>query len=175
MNLPPEWFGIQRSNTDMTSEPSQLYDAIQERGLIYLAVFRELTKRYGETEAVSVMRSASRERGVAVGKTLSHLAPCDFAGMADKWAKSPDDGVTYSTDIRELNETCLEVQMMACPLRESWVEAGCSDEEVCTLLYCASAFDEAALETAGFDYELELWSPGKDGCCRTRITEKRQT
>ena len=158
----------------MTSKRSQLYNAIQERGLIYLAVFRELTKRYGENEAVSVMRSASRERGVAVGKTLSHLAPRDFTGMAEKWAKAPDDGVTYSTDIRELSETCLDVQMMACPLKESWVAAGCSDEEVCTLLYCASAFDEAALETAGFDYELELWRREKTVCCRTRITEKRQ-
>ncbi len=149
-----------------------LCDAIKERGLIYLAVFRELSKRFDEAEAVSVMRSASRDRGIAVGKTLAHLAPRDFTGMADKWAKSPDDGVTYATDIRELSDTCLEVKMMACPLKESWVEAGCSDEEVCTLLHCASAFDEAVLDTAGFDYELELWSPGKDGCCRTRITEK---
>jgi hypothetical protein len=52
------------------------------------------------------------------------------------------------------------------------VDADCSDEEISTLLYCASALDEAALEAAGFDYEIELWSPGKDGCCLTRITEK---
>jgi hypothetical protein len=40
------------------------------------------------------------------------------------------------------------------------------------LLFCASALDEAALEAAGFDFEIELWSPGQEGCCLTRITEK---
>ena len=152
---------------------SLLSNAIKERGRIYLEVFRELSKRYGETEAVSVMRSASRAQGRAVGKALAHLGPRDFAGMAECFAKTPDKGVTYSTDIRQLDDACLEFQNMTCPLKDSWVEAGCSDEEVCTLLYCASAWDEAALEAAGFDYELELWAPGKNGCCRTRITEKR--
>lgn len=158
---------MNRKQTD-----SLVSDAIKERGRIYLEVFRELSKRYGQTEAISVLRSASRARGTAVGETLAHLGPRDFAGMAEGYAKTPDNGVTYSTDIRQLNDTCLEFKNMTCPLKESWIEAGCSDEEVCALLYCASAWDEAVLETAGFDYELELWSPGKDGCCRTKITEK---
>jgi hypothetical protein len=151
---------------------SLLSKAIRERGRIYLEVFRELSKRYGETEAVSVMRSASHAQGTAVGKALTHLGPRDFAGMAEGYAKTPDDGVTYATEIRQLNDSCLEFKNMSCPLKESWIEAGCSDAEICTLLYCASAWDEAALEAAGFTYELELWAPGKDGCCRTKITEK---
>ena len=151
---------------------SLLSNAIKERGRIYLEIFRELSRRYGETEAVSVMRSASHARGKAVGQTLAHLGPRDFAGMVECFAKDPDDGVTYSTEIRQLDDSCLEFKNMTCPLKESWIEAGCSDEEVCTLLYCASAWDEAVLDTAGFDYELELWAPGKEGCCRTRITEK---
>ena len=149
-----------------------LSNAIKERGRIYLEVFRELSKRYGETDAVSVMRSASHAHGTAVGKTLAHLGPRDFAGMAECFAKAPDNGVTYSTDIRQLNDTCVEFQNMTCPLKDAWIEAGCSDEEVCTLLYCASAYDQATLDTAGFNYELELWSPGKEGCCLTKITEK---
>ncbi len=161
----------------MTQEQSnsRLYDAIKERGRIYLAVFRELSKRYGEAEAVSVMRSASHEHGKAVGRTLSCFAPRDFAGMAEAWAKAPDDGATFSPDIRQLSNTCLDVKMMTCPLKDAWMEAGCSDEEVCTLLHCASAYDEAALDAAGFNYELELWSPGKEGCCLTKITEKIQS
>lgn len=149
-----------------------LIQAIKERGRIYLEIFRELSKRYGKDEAVSVLRSASRAQGTAVGKALAHLGPRDFAGMAECFAKPPNDGVTYSTEIRQLDESCLEFKNMSCPLKEAWVEAGCSDAEICTLLYCASAWDEAALEAAGFNYELELWSPGKEGCCRTKITEK---
>lgn len=151
---------------------TQVYDAIKERGMIYLAAFRELKKRHGEDEAISVMRSASHAHGVRVGKTMAHLAPRDFEGVCKCWVMSPDDGATFRPDIRRLDDTGIEVKMMACPLKNAWVEAGCSDEEVCTLLYCASAYDRAALETAGFDLELELWSPGKDGCCLSRITEK---
>lgn len=141
---------------------------------MFLVVFRELSKRYGEAEAISVMRSASYAFGLAIGESLACFAPRDFAGMAEGYAKAPDDGATFLPDIRRLDETCLEVKMMACPIKDAWVEAGCSDEEICTLLQCASALDEATLEAAGFDYEIELWSPGKDGCCLTRIAEKSQ-
>lgn len=76
--------------------------------------------------------------------------------------------------LQQSHSTCLEVKMMACPIKDAWVEAGCSQEEIVTLLYCASALDEATLEAAGFDFEIELWSPGQEGCCLTRITEKTQ-
>lgn len=158
----------------MRTDPhnTHLIDAIKDRGRIYLEIFRELSKRYGETEAVGVMRSASRAHGEAVGRTLTDLGPRDFAGMAERYAKSPDGGAAYSTEIRQLSTTCLEFKNMSCPLKQSWIEAGCDDGEIQTLLHCASAWDEAVLETVGFAYELELWSPGKDGCCRTKITEK---
>ena len=158
----------------MTQKPSNplLYNAIKERGRLFLVVFRELSKRYGETEAISVMRSASYDYGLPIGKSLACFAPRDFAGMVEGYANTPDDGATYSPNIRRLDDTCLEVQMMTCPIKDAWVEAGCTDEEICTLLHCASALDEATLDVAGFDYELELWSPGKAGCCVTKITEK---
>lgn len=156
------------------TSPSLVYDAMKERGRLYLAVFRQVSKRYGEEEAIGVMRGASREIGIEVGKTLAHHAPRDFAGMVEDFAKAPDDGVTFAPDIRHLDDTCLEVKMMNCPIKDSWKDAGCTDEEICTLLHCASAFDEALYETAGFDYELELWSPGKDGCCLTKLTKKPQ-
>lgn len=157
--------------TEKQSKPL-LSDAIKERGRAYLAVFRELSKRSGKAEAVSVMRSASYEHGQAIGRPLACFAPRDFAGMAEGFAKAPDNGATFSPDIRQLSDTCLEVKMMNCPIKDAWVEAGCSDEEICTLLHCASALDEGTLDAAGFNYEIELWSPGKDGCCLTKITEK---
>jgi hypothetical protein len=161
-------------DTELPNTPTNklLYDAIKDRGTAYLMVFRELKARYGEEEAKDIMRSASRAHGLQIGKPLASCAPRDFEGMADGFARSPDNGSVFCPDIRQLDDTCLEVKMMACPIKDAWVDAGCSDEEISTLLYCASALDEAALEAAGFDYEIELWSPGKDGCCLTRITEK---
>jgi hypothetical protein len=149
----------------------QVYNAIKERGRAYLVVFRELSKRYGEAEAISMMRRISYEHGKLIGKSMACFGPRDFSGMAEAFANPPE----FSPDIRKLDDTCLEVKMMTCPIKDAWVEAGCSDAEICTLLHCASALDEAAIEAAGFDYEIELWSPGKDGCCLTRITEKSQT
>lgn len=149
-----------------------LVNAIKDRGRLYLAVFREVSDRYGEEKAISVMRAASRVIGIADGKGMAHFAPRDFAGMADCFAMGSDNGAAYATEIRQLDETCVEYKMMACPLKQSWVDAGCTDEEICTLLYCASAYDQAVYENAGFDFEHEMWAPGKEGCCRTRLTEK---
>lgn len=158
----------------MTNKPTNklLYDAIKDRGTAYLMVFRELKARYGEDEAKDVMRSASRAHGLYIGRSLAGCAPRDFECMATGFAKSPDDGSVFCPDIRRLDSTGLEVKMMACPIKDAWVEAGCNEEEIVTLLYCASALDEATLEAAGFDFEIELWSPGQEGCCLTRITEK---
>ena len=147
-------------------------DAIKERGMVYLATFRELKKRYGEEEAVSVMRSVSHAHGVRVGETMAQFAPRDFESLCRCWVLSPSDGAIFRPDIRRLDDTGIEVKMMACPIKDAWADAGCSDEEIRTLLHCASAYDRAALETAGFDVDIELWSPGKDGCCLTRIREK---
>lgn len=159
-----------------SNEPtSHVYDAIKERGTVYLLTFRELKRRYGEAEAISVMRSVSRAQGQSVGKTMAHLAPRDFEGICECWVLAPDDGATFKPDIRRFDETGIEVKMMACPIKDAWVEAGCSEEEICTLLHCASEYDQAVLETAGFGCEIELWSPGKDGCCLTKISEKRRS
>ena len=119
-------------------------------------VFRELERRYGEAEAISVMRAASYEHGRMIGKPLACFAPRDFAGMAEGYAKAPDGGATFAPDIRQLTDTCLEVRMMTCPIKDAWTVAGCSDEEICTLLHCASALDEGTRDAAGFDYEIKL-------------------
>ncbi|WP_419910696.1 L-2-amino-thiazoline-4-carboxylic acid hydrolase [Hoeflea sp.] len=156
----------------MTKTVSLHYGAIRDRGRIYLAVFRELSRRFGEAEAVSVMQRASREHGLEVGGSLAHLAPRDFAGLFKAYFEGPDGGATYSPKVNEISETYLDVQLMTCPLKDGWLEMGCSDEEVCTLLKCARAFDEAVWEAAGFEFELEMWSPGKTGCCRTKVMEK---
>lgn len=155
--------------------PNSLHaSAVRDRGRIYLAVFRELSQRHGEDEAISVMRSASRAHGLEVGASLAHLAPRDFPGMLREYFMGPD-AATYSPEVKEIGETCLDVHVMTCPLKDGWLDMGCSDEEVCTLLGCATAFDDAVYEAAGFDYELETWAPGKSGCCRTKLMEKSQT
>ncbi|MEM7563122.1 MAG: L-2-amino-thiazoline-4-carboxylic acid hydrolase, partial [Pseudomonadota bacterium] len=144
----------------MTSESSSksLADAIKDRGRLFLLTFRELSKRHGERDAINTMRSISHEFGCGIGRSLACFAPDDFEGLAEAYAKAPDNGTTYSPDIKQLDDTCLDVQMMSCPIKDAWVEAGCSDEEICTLLYCSVTQDEATWEIAGFNYEITMWS-----------------
>ena len=155
-----------------THERSLRYSAVADRGRIYLAVFRELSSRYGEEEAISVMRAASRAHGLEVGGAIAHLAPDNFSGLMDAYFLGPDNGATFNPEVKELSETCLDVHVQTCPLKDGWLEYGCSEDEVCTLLKCATAFDEAVWEASGFEAELEFWAPGKAGCCRTRLTAK---
>lgn len=157
-------------NHDPTDPP--LYGAIKERGRLYLEVHRELTARFGKNEARDVLSTVSRKMGLDAGGPLACHAPCGFQGVLDDFFKAPDGGVTFSTDVRQIDENRLEVQSMTCPLKDSWIEAGCSDDEVRTLLECASAYDKAVFEAAGFDLDLELWSPGRQGCCHALVTRK---
>ncbi len=150
-------------------ELSPRYSAIEDRGRIYLAIFRELKQRLGEDEAISIMRSASRAHGVEVGQSIKHLAPNDFQGLLKEYFLGPDEGATFNPEVIELNGERLKVQIRTCPLKDGWLAAGCSEDEVCTLLQCATGFDHGVMETAGFDYELQVWKPGQTGCCRTTI------
>ncbi|WP_299673913.1 L-2-amino-thiazoline-4-carboxylic acid hydrolase [uncultured Roseobacter sp.] len=148
--------------------------AVRDRARIYLGIFRELSQSHGEAEAVRVLQSASRAHGLEVGAGLAQFAPRDFKGLLASYFLGPDSA-TYAPELREITADCVEVQFMTCPLKDGWREMGCSDAEVCTLLRCATAFDAALWEAAGFDYELEPWAPGRAGCCRTRVTEKRRS
>lgn len=155
-----------------SSATTPVYNAVKERAQLYLCIFREVSRRYGRNAAISVMRSASRDHGTIAGRALAHLGPNNFAGMAASWARAPDDGATFLPDIQRLDAQGLEVVMRRCPLKDAWSESACDEDELQTLLYCASAYDEAMLTAAGFDFDIELWSPGRDGCCRTRLFAK---
>lgn len=93
----------------MTRSPPdrRLHDAVKERGRAYLVVSREPARRYGEAEAIEVMRGASYAHGRMIGEALADFAPRGFAGLAEACAKAPDGGATFSPDIRELSDRCL--------------------------------------------------------------------
>lgn len=152
-----------------TVQLSELLGAIRERAIVYMAAFREIRARHGEAEAVRIMQAVSRTHGEVIGQEMTHLAADDFQGLCTCWAMTPAGGRVYQPDIRRLDDSGVEFKMMACPIKDAWAEAGCSDEEICTLLRCATTYDRTALETAGFACEIETWAPGKEGCCLTRV------
>lgn len=149
-----------------------LRDASRERALIYLAIFRELSVRQGPNEAVDVMRTALFAHGKRFGESLRHTAPANFRQLYQDFATVPDGGDMFSPREIRCDGQCLDVQFMTCPLKSAWQDAGVSDDDLETLLYCASALDEGTMEAAGFDVQIALWKRGQTGCCRLTITPK---
>jgi hypothetical protein len=149
-----------------------LHDANKERALIYLAIFRQIQERHGKAEAVDILRAALKERGRAFGETLKHCGPGDFRALCDAFAYVPDGGTMFDPQEVRCDETGLELKMRKCPLKEAWQDAGVTDDELCTLLHCASAMDVGTMDAAGFALELRTWQPGEEGCCSLKISKR---
>ena len=149
-----------------------LLDANRERALIYLEIFREIKTRHGEQQAIDIIRSALVTRGKAFGETLKQYAPRDFRGLCDAFAYVPDGGKMFAPKEIRCDANGLELKMTKCPLKEAWVDAGVTDEELCTLLHCACAMDVGTLDAAGFDLEIKTWRPGESGCCSLKISQR---
>ncbi len=161
--------------TDAASQQSKdslVVEAMKARGKLYLTTFRELSNRFGEDTAKDIMGAVSYAIGLQEGATLSCHAPSDFNGILKDFFETPDEGKTFATRVCRLDDDGLEVKQMACPLRESWHDAGCSDTEIQALLSCATQFDKAVFDAAGFNLDLEPWAPGRSGCCHAVITRK---
>jgi hypothetical protein len=152
-----------------------LYEANRERALIYLAIFRELKNRRGTDEAIGVIRAALIERGRAFGETLKQFAPRDFRGLCDAFAYVPDGGIMFSPEEVRCDDSGLELKMRKCPLKEAWQDAGVIDDELETLLKCASAMDVGTMDAAGFALQINTWHSGEEGCCYLKITERSKS
>lgn len=149
-----------------------LHNANKERALIYLDIFREIRKRHGEEEAVSILRNSLEKRGRQFGSTLKQYAPRDFRALCDAFAYAPDGGDMFQPIVLHCDESSLELKMKKCPLKEAWVEAGISDREISLLLQCASAMDVGTMDEAGFNLDIQTSKPGTTGCCYLKITAK---
>ena len=126
-------------------------------------------------EAIDVIRSALVERGRAFGETLKQFSPSDFKGLCKGFAYLPDGGKMFDPEVIRCDKSGLELKMRRCPLKEAWQSAGVSDDELKTLLRCASAMDVGTMEAAGFSLEIKTWQPGEEGCCYLEITEQAES
>ena len=131
-----------------------------------------MRKRHGEDEAVDVIRAALTERGRSFGENLKQYAPRNFRGLCDAFAYVPDGGKMFSPKEIRCDDTGLELRMGTCPLKAAWQSAGVTDEELKTLLTCATTMDVGTMDAAGFDLQISTWQPGEDGCCYLKITEQ---
>ncbi|MEX2650411.1 MAG: L-2-amino-thiazoline-4-carboxylic acid hydrolase [Alphaproteobacteria bacterium] len=143
--------------------------AHRDRALIYRAMFQALRDRLGEGAAADAMRDALRTRGRTIGESFRRFAPHDFTGFAEAFAFAPLDSKLWNATIDRCDRAGLDLTMRRCPLKEAWQAAGASDAEVAQLCHVASALDEGTFEAAGFNWSIDTWSAGEDGCCRLHV------
>ena len=158
------------------ADPSDLKAALagahRDRALIYRAMYQALRARLGEEGASEAMREALRARGCAIGEGFRSYAPGDLAGFARAFTVDPPDSDLWDAAVDRCGGDALDMTMRRCPLKEAWQASGADDAEVARLCFIASALDEGTFEAAGFDWSIETWTRGVEGCCRLHVRAK---
>ncbi len=148
----------------------QLYAAFRHRAMLYYLIFDELRQVLDQQQAIEVLQRAIRRRGEQVGKQFATFAPSDLEGLRDAFlAGVPDQGRMFSADVQRCDGQQLDITLQTCPLRDAWLEAGLTEQDVATMCQIAAAIDEGTFVGAGFQFSAETWSPGCDGCCHLHI------
>jgi L-2-amino-thiazoline-4-carboxylic acid hydrolase len=159
-------------SADATDPQNALQEANEARGHLYLAFLRVLERRFGRDAAVAAMSEALREWGRHLGQGLARHAPDDFDGLARDFVHAPDGGRMFQPAVQRCDSSGIDTQMMSCPLKRAWQEAGLPDAEIALLCSVASEADHGTMEAAGFRLDIETWQPGGTGCCVLRIRRR---
>jgi len=146
-----------------------LTDANKSRAHLYLAFFRAMEKRMGRPEAIAAMREAIRGWGAELAAGMVRREADPFGGLLEQFVHVPDGGRMFQPRVGRCDAGGLDTQMMRCPLKEAWTEAGLADAEIALLCTIAAEADYGTLEAAGFLVEIDCWQPGKTGCCNIRV------
>jgi len=148
----------------------QLRASFANRALIYFLVFDEMRRELGADRAAEILKRAIYRRGEQIGRQFAPYAPNDLEGLKEAFLKIiPDDGKMFEPKLQQCGEDRLDIDLMTCPLKEAWQEAGLDDNDLETMCRIAGEIDKGTFESAGFRFEVDTWKPGRDGCCRLHI------
>lgn len=142
--------------------------AFENRALMYMHLFEELSAEVGREKAAEVMKRAIRRRGVEVGQKYRPAATAgDLAEVGRIFCEgSPCQGALFSPSVEELGERRTVLSMTSCPLLDAWRAAGVPAEEADLLCEIAAAVDEGTFEGAGLELTFldRLGKPGSHRC-----------
>ena len=144
----------------------QLYDSFANRAHIYHLLFRELASELGEQKAAELMGKAIYHRGAQNAGKYAAFAPRDFEGLKQAFlANLPDDGALFAPEVARCDAGGLDVKFHRCPLKQTWLDAGLTEEETAALCRIAARVDSGLFEAAGFRFHADTYQPGAEGCC----------
>lgn len=149
-----------------------LKDAYMSRGQLYVSFYRAIEKRYGGEIATAILKEAIYEWGAGLAGGVAPCAPANFDRLNDVFFNSPDGGEMFQPRIGDPSHQGVDAHFLACPLKEAWIAAGLSDDDIAMFCDIASSADYGTLEAAGFAISIETWKPGREGCCSLKVRRR---
>jgi L-2-amino-thiazoline-4-carboxylic acid hydrolase len=136
------------------------------RAHIYRLLFSHLRSELGAERATELLGRAIFQRGLEKAAKYASFAPRDLDGLKEAFvANLPDNGAMFAPEIVRCDADGLDIKFHRCPLKQAWLDAGLTPNEVATLCQIAAQVDQGMFEAAGFHFQAETYAPGKEGCC----------
>lgn len=149
---------------------AMLKGAFAMRAAAYAHFFDVLREEFGPERAVELMSRATVRLGQGMGKKFSPFGPSDLEGLKDSFlAGIPCADEMFQPEVKRCDDERLEIQFHRCPLKDTWVEMGRSEEDLELLCRAGGAIDGGLFSEAGFTFKGETWKPGRTGCCLLRV------
>lgn len=160
--------------TNETERPevtlSMLKGAFAMRAAFYAHMFDVLREKYGASAAVDLMSQATVRLGEGMAEKYSEFAPADLAGLKDGFLGGiPCAAEMFAPEVKRCDEQRLEIQFHRCPLKDTWLAMGRSEEDIEMLCRAGGAIDGGLFSKAGFIFKGETWAKGRSGCCLLRV------
>ncbi|BCS89850.1 L-2-amino-thiazoline-4-carboxylic acid hydrolase [Pseudodesulfovibrio sediminis] len=151
----------------------ELYSANENRGIIYKLIFDAMVDEFGKEKAKEVMKRGIYKRGEQIGEAFKQFAPGDFKGLRDAFLGGiPDESKMFAPTVTRCDEGGLDIEFENCPLKNSWIKMGLSDEECADMCEVAGIIDYGTFQGAGFHFEMTALPEGSKDKCYLKVRTK---
>ncbi len=133
-----------------------------------------MTAALGAERAEALLGRAIERRGREAGRAMfAGVDSADPRAVADAFlAASPDAGALYPSETAAAADGSVTIRVTKCPLQDAWRGAGLPPERIQRLCRIAGRFDNGLFGATRVDLSTETWAPGRDGCCRIRLSPR---
>lgn len=162
-----------RPEPDIETLRAELESAFRNRADLYRLMLAELDTELGPDRAEHLLSRVVERRGQEVADAaFSRFGPSDAVAIGEAFlAVSPDGGRMYPAEV-ERAPGAIAFQVLRCPLKDAWADAGLSEAAIARLCRIAGAFDRGLFEATGIRFENKTWQPGGGpGCCWIRLSD----
>jgi hypothetical protein len=86
---------------------------------------------------------------------------------------SPGGGRLFPHRVSRGGDGTVEIAVTRCPMQDAWRDAGIAEGDIATLLpHRRAVRPRLASAPRGCALAAETWRPGREGCCRLRLSPR---